>query len=395
MTTKDETKTATKVYTGRKHDGSKKKSKESKKTGKGVGTALTVIIIIAAIAAVFAFTSWLQPVQEMFVDQDGVDEDETVIVKVNDQEITEAEFDRQWNILPAQMKMQVGKQTLLEDIINQRLLMQKAKEKGISTSDQEVEQFINQQLAQTGQTMEQFKQQLTMQNESYEDILEVYKKQLTIAKLFDTMSMADLNVTREDVETYYEENKKQFHHEKQATVRHILLEVNNQTSENETKALAENLTEQLDAKNNSNFCKLVTNYSMDMGSKDNCGEYRFEKGRMAPAFENASFSMDIGERETVNTSLGYHIILKMNESEAGYKELNDTIQTGRQQKPVNVSSYIEQQLTQERTTEAYDEYVGELKENATITYVNNDTIEESPQNTMGNQMIEINQSAIE
>ncbi|MFP4118534.1 MAG: peptidylprolyl isomerase [Candidatus Woesearchaeota archaeon] len=380
MTTKKtHSKTAKKVYEGKKHDTyrtKKKKTVSDKKAWSIIG--LTVIV---AVIAVLALTPSLQ---NIFSSEDTMAGDnETVLATVDGETITEEEFNKQWNTLPPNVKLQVGKDALLEDIVNQQLLLNKAEEKGLETTSQEAEGFVNQQLTQAGRSMEEFKQQLEMQGLSYEDILLTYQKQLTIAKLFDQLNTSEVNVTDEEVEEYYENNRDQFYREQQVTVRHILIEVNNQTTDAKAEALAENISAQLDETNNSNFCTLVRNYSMDLGSKEDCGEYTFSRDRMDPAFENASFEMDIGERQVVKSQFGYHVILKRNESEAGYLDLDDmTSDQEGEQTPVRTA--IRQQLSQERATAIYDEYVSKLRENATITYKNKDAIAEN--NTMNGAM---------
>ncbi|MGM5481644.1 MAG: peptidylprolyl isomerase [Nanobdellota archaeon] len=356
-------KKATRVFEGKKHKTLRTKKQESRPSGRRT-LSIAGLIVIIAIVAVLALTP---SIQDLFTGN-GEHGEYAVLATVNGEPITENEFNKQWNTLPPTVKLQVGKDALLDDMVNQELLLQEASEQGITTTIKETEGFIGQQLAQSGGTIDQFKEQLETQGINYEDMIHTYQRQLTIAKLFEQFNTSALNVTDDDIEEYYKDNKEQFYQEKQVTVRHILIEVNNQTNSSEARKLAENVSAQLDEENNSNFCSLVANYSMDLGSKNNCGEYTFGRGEMAAAFENASFEMGIGEREIVETQFGHHIILKMSESEAGYLNLNDTIQTS--QGAVQINVLIGQEISQQKATLLYDKYVNALRQNATIIYKN-------------------------
>ncbi len=343
------------------------------------------MIVVAALAVAFVTT----PLREELVGKQEDKQKTIVIATVNGNDISQQQFDRQWNTLPPTIKMQVGKDAILEDLINQELIMQDAKKKEITVSKQETEAFVNQQLAQSQVTLDQFKQQLQSHGMSYEDILSIYQKQLTIARLFEQLPEADFNVTDEEAKAYYENNTDEFYQDEQVTVRHILIMVNDETNKTESQETAQMINETLENNNNSNFCELVENYTMDLGSRDNCGEYTFGKGQMDKAFENASFSMEVGERRVVESDFGYHIIIKTGESEARYLELEDVVQQA-QERNVTVLDTIKDLIAQQKMTEFYEEYVSKLRENATITY------EKEPINSDGQQLenttIELNMS---
>ncbi|HKP13600.1 MAG TPA: peptidylprolyl isomerase [Blastocatellia bacterium] len=57
------------------------------------------------------------------------------------------------------------------------------------------------------------------------------------------------------------------------------------------------------------FATLARRYSEDPGSKNSGGEYIFARGKMAPEFEAAAFSLEPGEvSDVIATTFGYHII---------------------------------------------------------------------------------------
>ncbi|UKN00919.1 peptidylprolyl isomerase [Paracrocinitomix mangrovi] len=95
--------------------------------------------------------------------------------------------------------------------------------------------------------------------------------------------------------------------EKQAWVRHILIQIDATRSEEEAKAMADSVIAEI--KTNSNFVEMVQKVSEDPGSKETGGEYKwFAEGRMVPEFNDASFNGAIGQLQLVKTTYGYHIV---------------------------------------------------------------------------------------
>jgi parvulin-like peptidyl-prolyl isomerase len=64
------------------------------------------------------------------------------------------------------------------------------------------------------------------------------------------------------------------------------------------------------AKKGENFAQLAKTYSEDPGVKNNGGLYEnFERGQMVKPFEDAAFSIPVGEiSDIVETRYGYHIL---------------------------------------------------------------------------------------
>jgi len=91
------------------------------------------------------------------------------------------------------------------------------------------------------------------------------------------------------------------------------------------------------------FADLAAEYSIDPGSKDKGGDLGwFPRGRMVPEFEQAAFSLDVGETsELVQTQFGYHIILV---EEKGVRELDP--ESARQMQEANFSKWLSAQRSQ-------------------------------------------------
>ena len=146
--------------------------------------------------------------------------------------------------------------------------------------------------------------------------------------------------------------------DKTATVRHILLLAQEKTEE-EKQEIHKKMGEILSrAKGGEDFAELAKTYSEDTGSKENGGLYEnFGRGQMVPPFEDASFSVPIGEiSDIVETTYGYHII--------------KVIERKKETRPVEeVRAEIETQIRQKQQNDVYQELLDQMKEKVSFTII--------------------------
>lgn len=129
-----------------------------------------------------------------------------------------------------------------------------------------------------------------------------------------------------DLKSYYELNRESFKSRESVRAQHILIPVSPTAGEAQTaaaKAKADALVAQL--RGGADFAKLALENSEDPGSKNNGGDVGwFERGRMVPEFENAAFSIAIGEiSEPVKTQFGFHILRVNEKRPEGYKPFEE------------------------------------------------------------------------
>ena len=94
-----------------------------------------------------------------------------------------------------------------------------------------------------------------------------------------------------------------------------------------TKIRMEKILKQ--AQRGEDFAKLAKQYTEDPGSKENGGLYEnFPRGQMVKSFEDASFSVPVGEiSDIVETNYGYHIIkvIGRQKNDAPLEEVRDKL----------------------------------------------------------------------
>ena len=244
-----------------------------------------------------------------------------VVATINSEKITFAEFNKELDKIPMDMKMMVvsesGKKNFLDRMIVKKLLLAEAKKNNIEKD-------------------KEFQQRLA-------DI----KEQLIIESLLKKKLTSDTKLSEEESKKYYEENKERFKKDQEINTRHILLK-----SEDEARQVREKLQAGED------FVNLAKMFSIDPNAKVTGGEVGFHpKGTLLPEYEAAAFKLTrVGQVSgIVKTQFGYHIIRLEGVKPPAYVSYDE------------VKEFIKQQLAQERQAEILEKYIDDLKAAAKIT----------------------------
>lgn len=124
--------------------------------------------------------------------------DQLIVATVNGQFLSRLE-------LIKELEKQYGQKTL-EAMVTENLILQEAEKLGVRISDEEINQAVQkleEDVAAQGQDLTQM---LSLQGMTREEL----KKQIGLQKIVEEIVKKDIEVTAEDVETYYEENKDSF-----------------------------------------------------------------------------------------------------------------------------------------------------------------------------------------
>jgi peptidyl-prolyl cis-trans isomerase C len=266
---------------------------------KHMTVGLVVVLIIASVVSFLA----LQPETTQNI------EDAAAIV--NGEIISKAELDKLYNAVPPEYKAQLNKVTLLNQLIEGKVLYQEAKKNGINAETSEATAALELLKQSQGLTDELFAQTLAKQQTTEEELIEEYRKQIVIQKFLNNTLLKNIVISDDEVQSFYYGNAELFEVGEQATVRHILLGSPDMTAEEQdeqAKDLLKELTEE-------NFCDYVSDHSTDAASIPTCGEYVFTQiDPYVEEFKELSFSQNPGEMGTVQTQFGTHIIWTMKKS---------------------------------------------------------------------------------
>lgn len=237
-----------------------------------------------------------------------------ILATVNGQDITLAEFELYWDAIPEQYKMQLTKEDLLEQIILQTLLIQKADEINLREDPQVAFQIKN------------------------------ATEQILIQSLIEKEIIEKTSLSDDDIESYYEENKENYWKDEQVHAFDIMTETMEQAEE-----VRQKLEEGMDF-------SILAQESSIASSAAQGGDIGFiSKGTLTTEIEEQLFLLNPGDiSDIIPTEKGFHIFKVMEKIPAHYLALEE------------VEEEIKYQLLPQRQQQAFDQYLKEIEEQAII-----------------------------
>ena len=185
---------------------------------------------------------------------------------------------------------------------DRKLILAEAEEAGIKITPDQIEQLLEAQASKTG-GMDQYIKLLADNEITIDHVRQSIEFELIIQGFLENVLGKDVEVTDEEINSLYSV-------EKTASVRHILL-LTQGKSEEEKPAIRKKMEAILArAKAGEDFAALAKEYTEDPGSREKGGLYEnFGRGTMVKPFEDAAFSVPIGQiSDVVETEYGYHIL---------------------------------------------------------------------------------------
>jgi len=211
----------------------------------------------------------------------------------------------------------------LDRLFFNAIVDEEIRQRGITVSEQDIEAEFQKQYAAILEyqrmTEEQLAAYLESQNYSIERFKESgrasVKDQLLLEAVQRTIA-GPIELSEDDISTYFAENRQQYDTEERIQASHILVE---------TKEEAQQILEELSS--GADFGIIARERSIDPGSGPAGGDLGwFGRGQMVALFEQAAFSLQIGEiSDIVETDFGYHIILLTGREEERHPELSEIV----------------------------------------------------------------------
>ncbi len=271
-----------------------------------------------------------------------------IIAMVNGESITLDELNNALKSLSPEEGAQIQSEEvekLREEILNQliekKLLLQETKHRGIQVSQEEITSVIEQ--MKDDFTDEEFTELLKNGGLTPDRWKQDVKESLLIDKLVDTLMASRLNISEEDIKSYYQKNHASFEKMEEVRARQIVLA---------TEEEANNIRQQL--LGGTDFVQLATEKSMSP-DKANGGDLGyFTRGQMPEEFDIV-FTLRVHSiSPAVKSPYGYHIF-KVEDKRAP-----------RSQSLEEVRETIYHHLAREREDQIQSEWVKELKSKADI-----------------------------
>ena len=224
-----------------------------------------------------------------------------------------------------------------------KLLLDAAQGENTVVSPEELDEAVNNQYARAG-GQEGFQKALSDNGLKLEEFKENIRIDLVIQKYLSVLLDQEITVTDEEIFAVYEQDKT-------ASARHILF-LTEGKSENEKTDILKRMEDLLArARSGEDFASLAKEFTEDPGSKESGGLYEnFARGYMVKAFEDAAFSVPIGEiSDVVETEYGFHII-KVLSREKESRPLDE------------VRAEIEEKIKEDKKAGTFEKHLMDLKQ---------------------------------
>jgi foldase protein PrsA len=233
------------------------------------------------------------------------------------------------------------KREVMQFLIQAAWVQQEAEAQDIKVSQKEIEKSFEDQKKQAFPTDKAYQEFLKTSGMSEADILFRVRLDQLQQKLTQKITSEAKKVSDEDVEEYYEKNKKRFSQPERRDLRVVLTK---------TEAKAREAKRALDR--GAKFKTVVKKYSIDEASKAQGGLLpAVSEGQQEPAFDKAIFAAKKGELEgPIKTQFGWYVFEVDKVTEASQQTLEQSTET------------IKNLLRSERQQKTLDKWIKEFRE---------------------------------
>jgi len=240
-----------------------------------------------------------------------------IVAVVNDEVITQQDMDQLLSVLYAQysqefkgdellQKMEQIKKDILNQVVEDKLVLSRAKELGIKVTETEISERLEY-IKNGFPSEEEFFKTLEAQGVTVSSLKDRYRDQIMMKKLVDYEVKSKIFVLPSEISDYYEKHRMNFKEADKYRVKNILIKLKKDSVENELiKAEIEDVYNKL--KQGGDFDTLSRQYSQGVNAESGGDMGYIEKGQMLEELDSAIFKLRPGEfSEPVKSEIGYHI----------------------------------------------------------------------------------------
>jgi peptidyl-prolyl cis-trans isomerase SurA len=289
---------------------------------------------------------------------------EDVIVHVNDQIISRSDLERavqqlaqeaqQSNASPAEVADR--QKTLLRDMIDQQLLLSRAKELNLNVDAEVIRRLDDIRKQNHMETMDDLERAARAQGVSYEDFKAQIRNQLLTQQVVRDEVGRRLQMTQSQEQAYYEAHKQEFAQPEQIRLSEILIPTAadaNDAAVAQAQAKADQVAAKVKA--GDKFEDLAKTYSGGQTAAQGGDLGMYKRGALAKVLEDQTFDLKAGESTApIRTRQGF-VILKVTEhAAAGIPALKD------------VESQVQEAMYTEQMQPALRAYLTKLREDSYV-----------------------------
>ncbi len=288
---------------------------------------------------------------------------EDIIARVNDQIITQSDYDRAMNEMDQEARqrgdsmqqMAAARKDLLRSLVDQQLWLSKGKELGITGETELVKRLDEIRKQYNLDSIEDLEKAAKEQGVSFEDFKANIRNQIITQEVMRQEVGEHIQFTPGEAMRYYEEHKAEFTQPESERLSEILVAASPDDAAKQAaaKTKADDIEARLHA--GGDFAQLARSFSEGptAGEGGDLGQYK--QGQLPKVLEDKTFSLGTGQyTDPILTRQGY-IILKVVQHNAGgpapYK---------------NVEEQVEEALYESRMEPAIRAYLNKMRDEAAI-----------------------------
>jgi len=299
---------------------------------------------------------------------------EAIVVRINNSIISLSDLKRSEEQLAAETskpdpnlppEAQPKQQDLLRDLIDSKLLSQKADELGISADTDLIKRLDDLRKQMHAESMEDLEKAAQAQGVSFEEFKQNMKESILTQKVIQQEVGAHISVTQQEIQDYYNQHKSEMERPEQVRLSEILISTQPPPAKpGQPEPSSDQLVAQAKAKVDAIYAQLQKGAKFDaVAQKESAGptagqggdlEY-FKRGTLSKQLEDQVFALKAGQyTEPIRTNQGW-VILKVTEhTSEGIPPLKE------------VEPQIQERLYMTKMQPALRAYLTKLREDAYI-----------------------------
>jgi peptidyl-prolyl cis-trans isomerase SurA len=295
---------------------------------------------------------------------------EEIVARVNNEVITRSEFehakatadedaksDCQNRCTPEQLNQLIEerKKGALRELIDQSLLVQRAKDMGISVEPDVIKQLDQIRIENKLPSMEALEEAVSKQGLNWEDFKNNIRSGLLTKKVIGSEVGSHINVPKDEIQKYYDEHKQEFMRPEQVALRSIEVNTTGKDAAEVTELKKKAETARKRIQDGEDFGEIAKRFSDGATAKQGGYLGQYKRGELSKELEDTVFKMKRNElTEVMETKQGFLIMQVLEHYDEGEQTLG------------KVENEINEKLYSQRMEPALREYLKTLREESYV-----------------------------
>jgi peptidyl-prolyl cis-trans isomerase SurA len=264
---------------------------------------------------------------------------EEIIARVNNEIITRSDLDkkkesaqeeveedcRSGKCLPDEQKGRIeeGQKNALKELIDQSLLVQRGKDMGLNVETDVIKRLDSIRIQNNLSSMEDLEKAVTSHGINWEDFKDNIRKGILTQKVISQEVGSHVNISKEDVQKYYDEHKSEFVRPEQVALREIEVTTEGKKDSElpDLKKKAETALKRV--KDGEDFGEIAKRFSDGSTAKQGGFLGVYKRGELSKELEDTVFKMKKNDlTDVLDTKQGYLVLQVLEHYDEGQQSLS-------------------------------------------------------------------------